>query len=494
MNNLKNISIAILVLIFTIPVYAQKTNNKPLNITTGELNQNGDSMYVHMIVDLSNLSLDRNRSLTLTPMITGDADQQKVLPEILINGTTRHKAYLRSLALSKQEEPGPYLSVVKLDKNAPKELHYRWALPYERWMNSSNLDVKEDFCGCGGYNQEESISRVYTYTYVEKTPYEIKPQLAYIQPEVETVKARGEQWDTFLDFPVNKYEIMPDYMNNPRELSKIESAFRTTKSDNNITVTSIEITGFASPEGGIAHNENLSKQRAERFKSYLVSKVDFPASIYHVQYGGENWEGLEDAIVKSNITNKDNILSVIQNTSDVNTRKNKIKALNNGATYKQLLADIYPKLRKVTSSVHYNVRGFSVEEAKEILNTRPQQLSLEEMFRIANTYQPDSSQFTEVFETAVRLFPNDKTANLNAAAAALSANNISGAEKYLNKADTNTPEYINNMGVLYLLKGDLSGAQSQFNKASQSGSEAARYNLQEVKNKIDNDSSLSGNR
>lgn len=492
MNNLKNISIALLVLIFTIPVYAQETNNRPLNITTGELNSNGDSMYVHMIVDLSKLSLDKNRSLTLTPIITGNANQQKALPEILINGTTRHKSYLRSLALSNQGSD-PYHSVVKLDKNAPKELHYRWAVPYEKWMNSSHLDVKEDFCGCGGYNQEEATNRIYTYTYVEKTPYEIKPQLAYIQPDLETTKTRGEQWETFLDFPVNKYEISADYMNNPSELSKIESALKTTISDNNITVTSIDIIGFASPEGSITHNENLSKQRAERFKSYLVSKVNFPANIYHVQYGGENWEGLEDAIVKSNITEKDDILSVIQNTGDVNLRKNKIKALNNGNTYKQLLADIYPKLRKVISSVHYNVRGFSVDEAKDILSTRPQQLSLDEMFRIANTYQPGSSQFTEVFETAVRLFPNDKTANLNAAAAALSANNITGAEKYLNKADMNTPQYMNNLGVLYLLKGDLDKAQNQFNKAIQSGSDVARNNLQEVKNKIDNDSSLPAN-
>ncbi len=79
--------------------------------------------------------------------------------------------------------------------------------------------------------------------------------------------------------------------------------------------------------------------------------------------------------------------------------------------------------------VNYEVRDFSVEEAKEIIKTRPQNLSLNEMFLVANTY-PTGSEFIDVFETAVRMYPQSEIANINAATAALSRNELVSAERY----------------------------------------------------------------
>ena len=81
------------------------------------------------------------------------------------------------------------------------------------------------------------------------------------------------------------------------------------------------------------------------------------------------------------------------------------------------------------------VRGFSIDEAKEIINKRPQQLSLDEMFRVAQTYESGSEEFKEVFEVAVRMFPEDPTANINAAAIELQQGNWKQAERYLQKSD-----------------------------------------------------------
>ena len=80
------------------------------------------------------------------------------------------------------------------------------------------------------------------------------------------------------------------------------------------------------------------------------------------------------------------------------------------------------------------VRSFFIEEAKEILKTKPQQLSLQEMFLVAQTYEPGSPEFNEVFDIAVRLFPDDETANLNAACTDLQKGDLTSAEKHLAKA------------------------------------------------------------
>jgi tetratricopeptide (TPR) repeat protein len=212
--------------------------------------------------------------------------------------------------------------------------------------------------------------------------------------------------------------------------------------------------------------------------------------MYKVEYGGENWSGLLAALEASNMKDKDAVIDIIRNTGELATRKTKLKSLDNGEPYQQMLKEIYPKLRKVESHAFYNVKGFDVAEAKEIIKTRPQQLSLEEMFRIANSYQAGGNDFIDVFETAVRMFPDDEVANLNAAAAALSAKNLTNAEKYLKRSNVSSPEYANNIGVLYLLSGDMDKAKAQFSKAAGSGIEAARYNLKEVEKKIEYDAQI----
>ncbi|MFV0418572.1 MAG: DUF3868 domain-containing protein [Dysgonomonas sp.] len=484
MNKISNTWIVILLSVLTLPILAQQTNERQINITSGEIKHEGDSLYVDMVVDLNSISLDRNRSLTLTPIVT-DGKESVILPDILINGATRHKAYLRSKALNINHptEDGVY-AVIKLDKYNKDPLHYRQAIPFDSWMSAAYVNLNEDLCGCIGYRelltQERVISRMPPR---EKVIYEITPRPAYIKPEAEMTKTRNEQWETYLDFPINKSAILPNYMGNNEKLANIEQMLSTVESDKNLNISHIRIIGFASPEGSISHNETLSKSRAEAFKNYLASKLDFPSNAYSVEYGGENWNGLIDAIKSSSTEDKDEILAIINNTEDVNQRKMKLKLFKNGTPYFEMLNTIYPKLRKVVSEAQYIVKGFDIEEAKEIIKTRPQQLSLDEIYNVANTYPVGSESFIEIFETAVRMYPSDNVANLNAAAAALSIKNIKLAEKYLRQADPNSPEFANNTGVLYLLKGDTENAKLQFEKAQNGGSEAAKYNLQEINKK-----------
>ncbi|MCQ4921406.1 hypothetical protein NE700_22245, partial [Phocaeicola vulgatus] len=67
-------------------------------------------------------------------------------------------------------------------------------------------------------------------------------------------------------------------------------------------------------------------------------------------------------------------------------------------------------------TVRYVVLGFDVVEAKLIIKLRAQLLSLQEMFLVAQTYEKGCDEFNEVFDVAVRRFPDDPTANINAAA------------------------------------------------------------------------------
>lgn len=105
----------------------------------------------------------------------------------------------------------------------------------------------------------------------------------------------------FLDFEVNKVDIRPEYMNNPQELAKLRAMIDELKADADIQVKSLDIIGYASPEGSLANNKRLSEGRALALRDYLAGLYDFPRSQYNILFGGENWAGLVKTLQHTNI-------------------------------------------------------------------------------------------------------------------------------------------------------------------------------------------------
>lgn len=479
----------------TMPLMSQKLYKGYINISSTQMQREGDSLYIHIKIHFSDLKIDKNRTLALTPILTNDYNEMHLFPCILLNGTLRDKAYRRSQALGGEKYAKNAYAVVKVEKAYSGQIDYMYAVAYKEWMDKCSLDMEEMLCACAGHDKEVKIDRLFTYVSSRpqtqtQTPYNVELEMAYIHPQIEYVKNRYQQREIYLDFPVNQTNILPDYMNNAKELAVVENMLMAVKSDNNLTVNSIDIIGYASPEGYVGNNDKLAKGRADAFRSYLASKLYYPQRFYNTRSGGENWNGLIAALETSDMSYSNTIIGIIRNTSDLATRKTMIKDLDEGIPYNYMLYNIYPKLRKVVAIAHYTVRGFDVEEAKVIFSNSPQQLSLIEMFNIANTYKQGDEDFIEVFEVAVRMFPNDATANLNAAAAELSSQNTAKAKKYLDKVNKNTPEYVNNLGVFYFQIGDLEQATLQFQKAAATGLNAAKHNLLKIQNKKKHDASF----
>jgi len=485
---IKNIFLTLLLSVFIIPAGAQKIYKGQITVNPRELSQKGDLLVISVDIDFTGLAMESDRSLSLIPMLVS-SDMEQELPYILVNGQNRHKVYQRELALNRKKrelDAESVYAVVKAEPNLGKKVYYQISLPFEDWMENARLDLKEDLCGCAGHSQQIAIDKLIATVLMENdSRYQVRPLLSFIRPEVEEIKKRSEQRDAFLDFQVAKTVIVPTYMNNPLELSKIESMLVEFRGDNNLTVNGVAIKGYASPEGSVSLNNNLSHGRSEALRSYLASRATFPASAYNVEHGGEDWEGLEKLVENSNIAYKADILSVIRSHQPEDAREQTLKTIGGGSVYPTLLNEFYPQLRRVLCRVDYTVRGFNVEEAKSIIKERPQQLSLEEMFLVANTYNIEDPEFAEVFETAVRLFPEDQVANLNAAASALQWGDTERAKRYLDKTSTSTDEYMNNLGVYYLLNGEYNKARDMFNRAIRRGVQNAEHNLKELDRKIE---------
>ncbi|MBC8594032.1 DUF3868 domain-containing protein [Oscillospiraceae bacterium N12] len=465
----------LLALVIALPAGAQKLYNDALSLSDVSLWQQGNSLYIDMKIDMSNLAVSPQRSLTLTPLLT-DGQHNVALENIIINGRRRQKAYIRGIAI-KQELPAGI--VIPYEKRGV--LDYTQVIPYEPWMENASLNLVENLCGCG--NNEEMIAQELISNDVSteaKRLAAMAPIVAYIQPAVEVVKERSEQYEAHLDFPVNKAVILPEFMNNHKELTNIQTMFDKIQNDKNLTVTGISIEGFASPEGPLKLNEKLSQNRAEALKKYLTTNEKIPANLYKVSFGGENWDGLVKALETSSMKDKETFISIIKNTSDDALRKKEIMRVGGGAPYRTMLKEIYPGLRKVNLKLEYTVANFDVQQGRIVIKTNPKYLSLNEMYQVANSYPKGSDDFVNVFDIAVRMYPNDPVANLNSAAVALSRKDIKTAMRFMEKANKQTAEYLNNSGVYYFLNGDINQAIANFSQAAQMGNEAAKGNMKQL--------------
>jgi hypothetical protein len=296
---------------------------------------------------------------------------------------------------------------------------------------------------------------------------------SFVTPEAEAVKSRFEEGRAYLDFAVNRVAIAPGFSDNAAELQKIYTSIESVRSNPDATITDIGIIGYASPEGTYASNISLSERRAQALKDHLLDRYGLPESLFNAKGAGEDWAGLDSLVERSYMPEKQRILEIIRGTDIFAGRERQLMELASGRPYRQMQAEMFPRLRRTEYTIGYTVVPFTVEQGKEVMMTRPGTLSLNEMFLIADTYAPGSNEFNEVFETAARIFPDSDVANLNAAASALSRKDEVSAARYLSKIRERTPEYWNNMGILSWLRGDKTAAAEAFAKAGAAGASNA---------------------
>lgn len=423
-----------------------------------------DSVHITFQINLDSIRLRSNRSLVLQPFFKGEGGSQW-LPAVEVMGRKRYLYYLRNDLQTYAEAP---CRVVKAGKDMQHRLPYETTLSYEPWMENASLYLGEDECGCG-----QVIDTMQHPLAVADIAWH--PALVYLAPQVETVKSRQLSGHAYLDFPVNQTKIDPDYRRNPEELAKICATIDSVRSDNDVRIIRIHIKGYASPEGSYTSNARLAEGRTNALKQYIINRYALADTLFNIAFEPEDWEGFRQYVKTSNLPDKDQIMQLIEGDGDIDSRERQIRT-RYPQSYRTLLEDCYPALRHSDYRIDYVIRGFNVDEAKQVIRTRPQNLSLQEMFAVAQTYQPGTPEFIEVFQIAVQYYPTDPVANLNAANALLEKGLAQQALPYLMKAGE-SPEAANSRGVAMRMLERYNDAAKWLHQASDAGLKEAQTNL-----------------
>ena len=236
-----------------------------------------------------------------------------------------------------------------------------------------------------------------------------------------------------------------------------------------MALDNIEVSAYASPDGGYALNEKLASKRQDVTNDYLKkemkkAKMDAPVD---TKYTAEDWEGFQELVAASDIQDKDVILRVLSMYKDPEEREQQIK--NISAAFRELTDGILPQLRRSRLTINYLLIGRDDEQILAQMKSDATQLSIEEILYGATLYDDDLASTEAAYKKAVELYKNDPRAYNNLARLAYAKGNYSEAKQWLDKAaaiDRNQAETNANLGLLALQQGDMLSAESYIAKAS----------------------------
>ena len=442
-------------------------------VTGLKTERNGNYLSVGMEIVLEDLTVPSNRAVLVTPMLV-NGEQSAVLPSVAVYGRRRYYYYRRNegeAMISGPKETG------FRTKDMPESVRYQELVAWEPWMDGAKVMLHRQDYGCCDERVAEWLGELGTYREA------FFPELLYIRPVGTLEKRRELTGSSYIDFPVDRTELYPDYRRNPIELQVIRETIDVVRNDPDAKIDTVWLKGFASPESPYSHNTELAIGRTATLKEYIQKMYDFKGVTMVTDYEPEDWAGLRRYVVASNLEHRAEILALIDLDMDPDAKEWKIKSTY-PEEYKFMLQTWYPALRHTDYRVSYTIRSYSdPKEILAIMAKSPQHLDQNEFYLAAGEFEPGTEEFTEVFETAVRMFPEDEIANLNAANAAMRRGDNAGAARYLRKAG-NGPEATYARAALAIRTEDYATARTLLKAAADAGVEQAAKTLAELEERL----------
>lgn len=450
---MKKLLVSLIAGVMSLTALAQNVDRVGISDVTVDKTDNG-LLIVSMKVDPRHADVSYNRQLSLTPVISAaSTSQAKSLPAVVVAGKNAYYNILRNDNLQ-----GKAL----LRSGSKKTYDYSESIPFEDWMTNSVLGIKVVTKGCCGNDYVEDIVPVADLNYAAP---QYVADYDYIEPDAVDSKLFNLTGKAYISFVVNKTAINPDYMNNQAELKKILGTIDAVKDNKDAKVRHIKLTGYASPEGPYENNVRLAEGRTIAVKEYVRGQYEFPENLFEASSVPEDWAGLKAAVEKSELLDAKEIVEFLDSDYPIEKRNDRLRALF-PESYAFLLKNVYPGLRHTDYVITYEVRKYTdVNEIRQVFKTRPQNLSLNEFFLLSQTYKPGTTEFNDVFDTAVRMFPDDPTANINAASASISRGDLDSADRFLSRVGkTPQAEYVR--GILDAKKGNYDSAVGHFRNSN----------------------------
>ena len=279
----------------------------------------------------------------------------------------------------------------------------------------------------------------------------------------------NEKYNADIRFLINQANIRKnqidaaDYVDLNKRLQEANAAA-------NQEIAGVNINSYASPDGTLAFNTELAEKREKNTTKFMENqlKKDKITEFGELtsSFTPEDWEGFQELVSKSNIQDKDLILSVLKMYKDPEQREKEIRNLS--SVFDELADQILPQLRYSRIQASINVIGKSDEEMIQLFNTDPSKLTEDEILYVA-TLTNDNTRKMEVYQKASQVYPNSYRAFNNLGLTKYEAGDYAVAKSAFEKAkklDPSSKEVDMNLGLIQLLDGNYNKANELLGAAA----------------------------
>ncbi len=236
---------------------------------------------------------------------------------------------------------------------------------------------------------------------------------------------------------------------------------RINKDREGLNLDNVEVSAYASPDGGFSINDKLAAERQKNSEQYVnqeLKRIQMQANV-DAKYTAQDWDGFQELVKASDIQDKDVILRVLSMYKDPEEREQQIK--NISSAFRELADGILPQLRRARLTINYETVGRSDDQILEQIKTDATKLSVEELLYGA-AISNNINQKEDVYKLTTEVYPNDARAYNNLATIQYARGNYKAAQQYIEKAQSlaaDLPEAKANLGMIALQAGDLKTAE-----------------------------------
>ena len=392
--------------------------------------------------------MPKNAKVTVTPVLTYSDGETKGAPYVVQGENVRANGQVISYA------NGGTVQVPFVTKYTPDMAESDLCLDFSVDQNGKLYDLPRVKVGYGIIATSTLASA------------------ATIQPAItpdQFQRVINEKYNAEIMFLINQAIIRPNQIDAPDYVDLNKRLIEANEAPNQ-QIVGLDIASTASPDGTLAFNTQLAERREEVTTAFMEKqlKKDNITNFGEItsSFTPEDWEGFKQLVEKSNIQDKDLILSVLQMYKDPNQREQEIR--NMSSVFDELAKEILPKLRYSKIQASINIIGKSDEELKQLCATDPKQLTEDEILYTATLFN-DNAQKMAVYKKATELYPNSYRAWNNLGMTEYVAGNYAAATTDFTKANRLAPsskQVDMNMGLIELMNGNYNKANEYIGAAA----------------------------
>ena len=276
-----------------------------------------------------------------------------------------------------------------------------------------------------------------------------------------------QKYDANIKFLIQQAELRKSELQSNSVQDFVKLLQEIARNQEGLNLSNVEISAYASPDGGVQLNEKLANQRQQNTEGYVreqMKKANVEGGVSS-EYTAQDWEGFQELVKASNIPDKEVILRVLSMYQDPQEREQQIK--NMSAGFKELADGVLPELRRARMTINYEVIGRDDEQILEQYRKDASKLSVEELLYFASIATTDAEK-EDILKTTTRLYEQDGRAYSNLGALAMQQGKNEEAKRYFQQAQgiQQLPETSANLGLIALQEGDTQNAENMIAKSA----------------------------